>query len=120
MLSWSITAIFIGNMLGGGYFTPLAQGVLVSFAVYLFFHRRGMSSLIVPAAMASAWIGNLVVLFAPRPWFIVRLSLGGYARMISVIAVAYFTHLAILMTMNAINRKAKELQAVLAEPTKTA
>lgn len=119
MLSWSITATFVGTMLGGGFFMPLAQGALVSFAVYSFFNRQGMSPLIIPAAMAGAWIGDMVVIFAPGLWFIVRMSTGEYTRIMSVVCVAYFIHLAILMTMNAVNRKTKEMLPIRTESAKT-
>ena len=119
MLSWSITATFVGTILGGGFFMPLAQGALVSFAVYLFFHRQGMSPLIIPLAMAGAWIGDMVVIFVPGLWFIGGRNPGEYTRIISVIGIAYFIHLAILMIMNATNRKAKEMQPIQAERTET-
>ncbi len=118
MISWLVAATFAGTMLGGGYFMPLAQGMLVSFAVYSFFHRQGMSPFIILTAMIGAWIGNLVVLFAPGLWFIVGLNPGEYTRMISVIGDAYFIHLAIVVTMITINRKRQKMQPIQTEPTK--
>ncbi len=105
ILTWSATATFIGTMVGGSFYTPLAQGALVGFAVYSYFNRQGMSAWIIPVAMAGAWIGDMFAIFAPGLWFVFGLDTGEYTRIVSVVSVAYFIHIAIVITMKVINHR---------------
>lgn len=110
MLSWSITATFVGTMLGGGFFMPLAQGVLVGLAVYSFFRRQRLSLWVIPAAVVGAWVGDIAVMFIPYSMgFYLRLNPGEIIRIAEVVGPAYFIHLAILFTTRAVNRNNRDV-----------
>jgi hypothetical protein len=106
VLSWILTATFPGAMLGGAYYMPLSQGVLVSAAVFVYF-RRAIDSvgsvLIIPAGVAGAWLGSILHLFLRFPLPFVTLP-GASIRTTTIVFEAYFIHLAILIVLNALER----------------
>src|SRR3990172_2372635 len=105
MLSWSVSATFIGTLIGGAYFLPLSQGALIGLAVHSYFRLRQLSLWIVPAAVVGAWVGYMAVLFIPYSMgFYLRLNPGEIVRIAAVVGPAYFIHLAILITSRAANR----------------
>ena len=108
MLSWTFTALVPGSMLGGAYYTPLSQGLLISLAVYLRFRGPVVSISIVPVAVAFVWIGSVVRLFLFMASARILVGLpGADARIRSVVVEACFIHAAILLLITIQERKAR-------------
>ncbi len=102
-ISWVLTGTFPANMLGGAYYAPLSQGLLVSTAVYVYFRKSVGSALIIPAGIVGAWIGSTFHLFFrfPLPFT----NPGASTRATKVAFEAYFIHLAILIALNVLERR---------------
>lgn len=93
-LSWLFTAAVPGLMLGGAFYEPLSQGLLVGSAVYLLFRGPFVDLRVLVLAVAAAWTGNLVHLFLRVPTRAFFLP-GASARILSIVVEAYFIHLAV-------------------------
>jgi hypothetical protein len=105
------------------YATPI-QGVLLSLFTYLYFRRKGMPVLIMPVAVAGAWIGYFLkfflgVLASPIGKILSEGDAGGLwtgaiARLELILMPAFFIHLAIWMTWNiASDRPAGNVDTVI-------
>ncbi len=108
MYSWLFTAVLAGNELGWMLYAPPIQGVLLGLFTYLYFRRKGMPALIMPAAVAGAWIGYFLkfffgVLAGPIRQLLSGGDAGGLwtgatARLELIFIPAFFIHCAILVT----------------------
>jgi NHL repeat len=108
--SWLFTVVLEGNRSGWMPYVPLIQGVLLSLFTYLYFRRKGMPVLIMPVAVAGAWIGYSLKFFFGVLAVPVRKILsegdaaglwtGATARLELILIPAFFIHLAIWMTWN--------------------
>jgi len=106
--SWLFTVVLAGNRLGWMFYTPPIQGVLLSLFTYLYFRRKGMPALIMPVAVAGAWIGYFLkfifgVLAIPIGRILSAGDAGGLwtgaiARLELILMPAFFIHYAIWMT----------------------
>ena len=106
--SWLFTVVLAGNRLGWMLYATPVQGVLLSLFTYLYFRRKGMPVLIMPAAVAGAWIGYFLkfffgVLAGPIGKILSEGNAGGFwigaiARLELIFIPAFFIHLAIWMT----------------------
>lgn len=106
--SWLFTVVLAGNRLGWMLYVPPIQGVLLSLFTYLYFRRKGMPVLIMPAAVAGAWIGYFLkfffgVLAVPIGKILSEGDAGGLwtgaiARLELILIPAFFIHLAIWVT----------------------
>jgi hypothetical protein len=122
--SWLFTAALAGNGVGWMLYAPPIQGVLLGLFTWLYFRRKGMPALIMPAAVAGAWIGYFLRFFfgiiavpvakiasggdAGGPWT------GAIARLELVLMPAFFIHLAIWITWSiASDRPAAHVDAVV-------
>ena len=98
MLSWSVSATFIGNLLGGAFFEPISQGALIGIVVYFYFRHYQFSLWVISASIIGAWVGDIAVMFTSYSLeFLLRLNPGEFTRTVTVIGPAYFIHLAILI-----------------------
>ncbi len=122
--SWLFTAVLAGNGLGWMLYAPLIQGVLLGLFTWLYFRRQGMPALIMPVAVAGAWIGYFLkfffgVLAAPIAKILSGGDAGGLwtgtiARLELILIPAFFIHLAIWLTWNiASERPAAHVDAVI-------
>ena len=108
--SWLFTVVLAGNRLGWMLYAPLIQGVLLSLFTYLYFRSMGMPVLIMPVAVAGAWIGYFLkfffgVLAVPIGKILSEGDAGGLwtgaiARLELILIPAFFIHLAIWVTWN--------------------
>ena len=108
--SWLFTVVLAGNKPGWMLYAPLIQGVFLSLFIYLYFHKKGMPALIMPAAVAGAWIGYFLkfffgVLVAPIRQILSQgdagaLWTGALARLELILMPALFIHLAVWVTWN--------------------
>jgi hypothetical protein len=122
--SWLFTVSLAGNRLGWMLYAPPIQGVLLSLFTYLYFRRKGMPVIIIPVAVAGAWIGYFLkfffgVLAVPIGKILSGGDAGGLwtgaiARLELILMPAFFIHLAIWMTWNiASDRPAAHVDAVI-------
>ncbi|MGE5173161.1 MAG: hypothetical protein ACM3MD_04965, partial [Betaproteobacteria bacterium] len=120
--SWLFTVVLAGNGLGWMLYAPPIQGVLLGLFAYLYFRRKGMPLLIMPAAVAGAWIGYFLKFFfgvfaVPIGRILSEGGAGGLwtgaiARLELILIPAFFIHLAIWMTWNiASDRPAGNVEA---------
>jgi hypothetical protein len=108
--SWLFTVVLTGNRLGWMFYAPPVQGLLLSLFAYLYFRRKGMPALIMPVAVAGAWIGYFLKLFFGVLSVPIRKILsegdagglwtGAIARLELILIPAFFINLAIWMTWN--------------------
>jgi hypothetical protein len=122
--SWLFTVVLAGNRLGWMLYATPIQGVLLSLFTYLYFRRKGMPVLIMPVAVAGAWIGYFLkfflgVLASPIGKILSEGDAGGLwtgaiARLELILMPAFFIHLAIWMTWNiASDRPAGNVDTVI-------
>ncbi len=122
--SWLFTVVLAGNRPGWMLYGPLIQGVMLSSFIYLYFRRKGMPALIIPAAVAGAWIGYFLkfffgVLVAPIRQILSQGDSGGLwtgalARLELILIPALFIHLAVWITWNiASDGAAEDVDAVI-------
>jgi hypothetical protein len=122
--SWLFTVVLAGHRLGWMLYASPIQGVLLSLFTYLYFRRKGMPVLIMPVAVAGAWIGYFLkfffgVLAIPIGKILSKGDAGGLwtgaiARLELVLIPAFFIHLAIWMTWNiASDRPVGNVDAVI-------
>lgn len=120
--SWLFTGVLAGNGPGWMLYAPPIQGVLLGLLTWLYFRRKGMPVLIVPAAVAGAWIGYFLkfifgVLDGPIGKIVSEGDAGGFwtgalARLELVLMPAFFIHLAIRITRNIVSdRPAENIEA---------
>ena len=76
---------------------PISQGILIGLAVYLHFINCKVSPLVVPASIVAAWLGDIVYLFSPS--LLHEFGSGVDVRIKSIVFVAYFINLAILIVI---------------------
>jgi hypothetical protein len=110
MYSWLLTVVITGNGLGWMLYAPPIQGALLGLFTYLYFRRKGMPALIMPAAVAGAWLGYFLrfffgVLAHPIGKLLSAGDTGGFwtgaiARLELIVIPALFIHLAIWATWN--------------------
>jgi hypothetical protein len=110
IVSWVITVLLVGNRLGALFYVPPVQGALLGSFVYLFFRNNGMPLLVIPVAIAGAWLGNFLKTFAGVvDKTLVNLLLahgdsawiGTVTRLELIVFVAFFIHLSIGVAWNA-------------------
>lgn len=58
IMSWAMTIFTISSKIGWILLIVPLEGALLSLFLYLFFRRSGMPLLIIPAAIAGAWMGD--------------------------------------------------------------
>lgn len=109
--SWLLTVVLASNRLDWMLYAPPIMGFLLSLCAYLYFRRKGMSALIMPAAVAGAWLGYFLKFFfgvlaapigkvLPAGDAFARLWTGAIARLELILIPAFFIHLAIWITWN--------------------
>jgi hypothetical protein len=108
--SWLFTVVLAGNRLDWMLYAPPIQGVLLSLFTYLYFRRKGMPLLIMPVAVAGAWIGYFLkfifgVIAIPIGKVLLAGDAGGLwtgaiVRLEFILMPAFFIHFAIWMTWN--------------------
>ncbi len=124
MCSWLFTVVLAGNRLGWMLYAPPVQGILLGSSAYLYFRRKGMPVLIIPVAVAGAWIGYFLKFLFSVPAVLIRKMLSGgdagglwtgaIARLELIVIPALFIHLAIWMTWNiASDKPAANADAVI-------
>jgi hypothetical protein len=122
--SWLFTVVLAGNRLGWMLYAPPIQGILLSLFTYLYFRGKGMPVLIIPVAVAGAWIGYFLKFFFSVFAVPIRKTLSGgdagglwtgaIARLEIILIPALFIHIAIWMTWNiASDRPAVNAEAVI-------
>lgn len=122
--SWLFTVALAGNSLGWMLYASPIQGILLSSFTYLYFRRKGIPLLIIPVAVAGAWIGYFLkfifsVLVIPIGKVLSAgdaegLWTGTIARLELILMPAFFIHFAIWMTWNiASDRPAGNVDAVI-------
>ncbi len=122
--SWLFTVVIAGNELGWMLYAPPVQGVLLGLFTWLYFRSKGMPVLVMPAAVAGAWIGYfLKFFFGVLAVPIGKILSGGdaeglwagtIARLELVLIPAFFIHLAIWMTRDvAADRPAGNVEAII-------
>ena len=105
------------------FYAPPFQGLLLSLFTYLYFRKKGMPALIMPVAVAGAWVGYFFkfffgVLSVPIGKILSEGDAGGLwtgaiARLELILMPAFFIHLAIWTTRNiASDRPAGNVDAV--------
>lgn len=121
--SWLFTVVLTGNRPGWMFYAPPFQGLLLSLFTYLYFRKKGMPALIMPVAVAGAWVGYFFkfffgVLSVPIGKILSEGDAGGLwtgaiARLELILMPAFFIHLAIWTTRNiASDRPAGNVDAV--------
>lgn len=107
--SWLFTVAFAWTGPDWMLYAPPVQGLLLGMFTYLYFRSKGMPVLIVPAAVAGAWVGYFLKfffgVFAGPIGKIFREGDGGIwtgaiARLELIVIPALFVHLAIWITWN--------------------
>jgi hypothetical protein len=124
MYSWLFTVVLAGNTLSWMLYAPPIHGVVLGLFTWLYFRRKGMPALVMPAAVAGAWIGYFLkfffnVLAGPIGKILPRGDAGGLwtgalARLELILVPAFFIHLAIWITWSiASDRQAAHVEAVI-------
>lgn len=96
MLSWLFTAVVPGSWLGGAYYMPLSQGLLIGAALALVFRGALVPASVVLLAVAGAWTGNMMHLFFRFDLPFMTLP-GASIRTTAVLFEAVGIHLAVLL-----------------------
>jgi hypothetical protein len=110
MYSWVFSAVAAGSRSEWMLYAPVVQGMVLGLFTWLYFRRKGMPVLIMPAAVAGAWIGNFLKFFlsdlvAPITKLLSVAAAGGLwtgatARLELILIPAAFIHLAIGIAWN--------------------
>lgn len=119
MLSWIFTAAVPGSMLGGALYEPLSLGLLVGLAAFLLFRGPLVTLPVVPLAIAAAWIGNMANVFLRVGIPFVKLP-GASHRITSIITEAVCMHLAALVVIQVMEKRANAPVATHAGPESAA
>jgi hypothetical protein len=108
MLSWVFTSAVPGAMLGGAYYEPLSQGLLLGLAAWLLFRGPVMGPTVVLLAVAASWVGSMLNLFLLLNVDLMFLRFkiacippGAVARTNAIVVEAYCIHLAMLLFIRA-------------------